>query len=180
MLTQPEIEKLKYPVGKFTPPSVFSREEAGRFIKAMEAFPAQLENTLAGIQPAQLNFGYRPGSWNIRQIVHHVADSHLNFHIRLRLSLTEDKPTVKPYDENSWARLVDYDSDDLSSSLDIIRGVHKRSVDLLKTLQEKDFGRTFYHPEHKKEFDLRWLLSLYAWHGTHHAGQIKAALEHKF
>lgn len=180
MQTQAELEKLIYPTGRFRAPESFNRREADEHIGALASLPSLLEGSVRNLSPQQLLCGYRPGSWNVKQIVHHVADSHLNFHVRLRLTLTEETPTVKPYDENAWARLADYNSDDISSSLDIIRGVHKRSVELLKSMKDADFARSFFHPEHKKEFSLLWLLALYAWHGAHHAGQIKVALEHKF
>lgn len=180
MQTQADIEKLKYPTGKFTPPQTFGAEAVKNYIHEMEILPAALEAAVKNLSPAQLLYCYRPGSWNIKQIVHHIADSHLNFHTRLRLTLTEDKPTVKPYNENAWALLADGNNNDLTSSLQIIQGVHKRAVELLKTLNEKDFAREYHHPENKKDFNLFWLLGLYAWHGKHHAAQIKVALEHKF
>ncbi|HWY37365.1 MAG TPA: putative metal-dependent hydrolase [Bacteroidia bacterium] len=180
MQTQPDIEKLKYPTGKFDPPEAFNMEAVKNYIHELEALPALLENTLKAIPAGDLNYSYRPGGWNIKQIVHHIADSHANFHTRLRLTLTEETPTVKPYDENKWALLADGNDTDFEASLNILKGVHKRAVQLLHTLNEKDFAREYYHPENKKNFTLFWLLGLYAWHGRHHAGQIKVASEHKF
>ena len=180
MQTELDIEKLKYPAGKFNPPAAFSAAEAKKHITQLEILPAYLEETVKGLSEGELNFTYRPGGWNIKQIVHHVADSHLNFHTRLRLALTEERPTIKPYDENAWAKLADGNNTDLSFSLQIIKGVHARAVELLKTLNEKDFAREYYHPENKKDWNLFWLLGLYAWHGKHHTEQIKVALQHKF
>ncbi len=180
MEKQLDIEKLKYPTGKFVPASGFSAEVVKQHIAEMERLPADLEALVKGLSSKELLYGYRPGSWNIKQIVHHIADSHLNFHTRLRLTLTEEKPTIKPYDENAWAKLVDGNNDDLTSSLAIVKGVHARAVELLKTLNEKDFAREYYHPENKKDWTLFWLLGLYAWHGKHHLEQIKVALKHKF
>jgi len=180
MQTQLDIEKLKYPTGKFIPPASLGMDMIKNNIHELDILPINLEAIVKGLSPKELLFCYRPGSWNIKQIVHHVADSHLNFHIRLRLALTEQTPTVKPYDENAWAKLVDANNDDIASSLMIIRGVHARAVELLKTLNEKDLTKEYYHPENKKNFNLFWLLGLYAWHGKHHAAQIKVALEHKF
>jgi hypothetical protein len=180
MQIQADIEKSKYPTGKFSAPASYQVENVKKFIHALEVFPADLEKLVKGIPAKDLVYSYRPGGWNIKQIVHHVADSHLNFHIRTRLTLAEDKPTVKPYDENDWAKFADANSDNLEPSLQIIKGVHARTVELLRTLSEKDFARQFYHPEYKKDFSLLWLLSMYAWHGQHHAAQIKVALEHKF
>lgn len=180
MEKQVDIEKLKYPTGKFIPPADFSMDAVKKFITQLEVLPSYLEETVKGLSKKELLFTYRPGGWNIKQIVHHIADSHLNFHARLRLTLTEDKPTVKPYDENAWAKLADGNNSDLSFSLHIIKGVHARAVELLKTLKEEDFKREYHHPENKKDFSLFWLLGLYAWHGKHHVEQIKVALEHKF
>ncbi len=180
MQTQLDIEKLKYPMGKFTPPASFSIDTVKTLINQLEILPAYLEETVKGLSSGELLFCYRPDGWNIKQIVHHVADSHLNFHIRLRLTLTEELPTIKPYDENTWAKLTDGNNDDLAPSLHILKGVHKRAVELLTTLNEKDFQREYFHPEYNKKFNLFWLLALYAWHGKHHTEQIKVALEHKF
>ncbi|HTA61636.1 MAG TPA: DinB family protein, partial [Bacteroidia bacterium] len=112
MLTDIEIEKLKYPVGKFASSASFNADEVKRHIEKIKTLPAFLEETVKGISAEDLVYCYRPGSWNIKQIVHHVADSHLNFHIRLRLTLTEEIPTIKPYDENTWAKLVDSNNND--------------------------------------------------------------------
>lgn len=180
MSTQIDTEKLKYPIGKFKAPIAYSVDEVKAAIHQLEILPVYLEETVKNIPANELLYCYRPGSWNIKQIVHHVADSHLNFHIRLRLTLAEETPTIKPYDENVWAKFTDANSDDLSSSIHILKGVHKRAVDLLKTLNEKDYQREYFHPEYNKKFNLFWLLNLYAWHGKHHTEQIKAALEHKF
>lgn len=180
MEKQIDIEKLKYPAGKFVAPAAYNAADVKNFIARMEALPSDLETLVKDLSEKELSYCYRPGSWNVKQLVHHIADSHLNFHSRLRLTLTEDKPTIKPYDENLWAKLVDANNDDLTPSLLILRGVHTRAVELLKTLNEKDFSREYHHPEHKKDFNLFWLLGLYAWHGHHHLAQIKTALEHKF
>lgn len=180
METQLDIEKLKYPTGHFVPPASFSWDEVKQHIQKMEALPADLEVIIKGLNAKQLNYGYRNGSWSIRQIVHHLADSHLNFHMRLRLSLTENVPTIKPYDENAWAELSDANSDDLSFSLMIVKGVHARAVELMKSLNETELKKEYFHPDNKKNWPLYWLLGLYAWHGHHHVAQIKVALEHKF
>ena len=180
MQTDLDIEKLKYPAGRFTPPAAYNAEQVKQYIQALEELPALMETAVKSLLAKDLSYRYRPESWNIKQIVHHVADSHLNFHIRLRLTLAEETPTIKPYDENVWAKFTDANNDDLSSSLNIIKGVHARAVVLLKTLTEKDFARQYFHPEYQKHFNLLWLLGLYAWHGKHHVEQIKTALQHKF
>ncbi|MGZ3866937.1 MAG: YfiT family bacillithiol transferase, partial [Bacteroidia bacterium] len=156
MSTQFDIEKLKYPAGKFLAPGTYNAADVKKFIARMEALPADLEAVVKDLSGKELTYCYRAGSWNVKQIVHHIADSHLNFHARLRLTLTEDKPTIKPYDENLWAKLVDGNNDDLTPSLLILEGVHTRAVELLKTLNEKDFAREYHHPENKKDFSLFW------------------------
>ena len=180
MQSQLDLEKLKYPKGKFQPPAAFSMKAVKEYITELETLPSLLENTINGTPVSGLKYKYRPEGWNIAQIVHHIADSHANFHTRLRLTLTEELPTVKPYDENAWAVLPDGNDTNFEASLNIIKGVHKRAVQLLNTLTEKDFERQYHHPDNKKDFSLFWLLSLYAWHGQHHVAQIKVALEHKF
>jgi hypothetical protein len=180
MQTGTDIEKLKYPMGKYTPIASYNKDEVKKCLEQLEILPAYLEETVKGISGGELLFKYRPEGWNIKQIVHHVADSHLNFHIRLRLTLAEETPTVKPYDENVWAKFPDANNDDLAPSLHILKGVHKRAVELLSTLTEKEYQREYFHPEYNKKFNLLWLLGLYAWHGKHHTEQIKVALQHKF
>ena len=180
MLTDIEIEKLKYPMGKFTSSNSFNIDEVKKNIEALKNLPAYLEETIKNLSAEELLYCYRHGSWNIKQIVHHIADSHLNFHIRLRLALAEETPTIKPYDENVWAKFPDANNDDLTSSIHILKGVHARAVNLLSTLNEKDYQREYFHPEYNKKFNLFWLLNLYAWHGKHHVEQIKTALQHKF
>jgi hypothetical protein len=180
MPVQIDVEKLKYPIGKFIAPTAYSVDEVKKAINQLEILPAYLEETIKGLSSGELLFCYREGSWNIKQILHHIADSHLNFHIRLRLTLAEETPTIKPYDENVWAKFADANNDDLAPSIYILKGVHARAVNLLKTLTEKDFQREYFHPEYNKKFNLFWLLNLYAWHGKHHVEQIKTALQHKF
>ena len=175
-----DIEKLKFPIGKLNPPTAYNAEQVKQYIQALEELPVLMEATAKDLSVKDLTYCYRPGSWNIKQIVHHVADSHLNFHIRLRLALAEETPTVKPYDENVWAKFTDANNDDLSSSLHILKGVHTRAVILAGTLTEKDLQRQYFHPEYQKHFNLLWLLGMYAWHGKHHVEQIKTALQHKF
>lgn len=180
METQVDIEKLKYPIGKFVPPASFNADEVKKHIQTMAVLPTDLEAVITGLSSEQLNYGYRQGSWNVKQIVHHLADSHLNFHVRLRLPLTENVPTIKPYDENAWAKLPDANNDDLSFSLMIVKGVHARAVELMNLLSETDLKKEYFHPDNKKNWPLFWLIGLYAWHGHHHVAQVKVALQHKF
>lgn len=179
-MTDFELENLKYPVGKFVAPLTYNMDEVQHFIREIEALPKLLEDTLKGISTKQLMLCYRPGSWNIKQLVHHLADSHVNVYPRIKLALTEETPTVKPYDENLWANLIDANTDDMEASLQILKGIHKRLTILTRSLSEKEMHREIYHPDRKVNISIFNLLAMYAWHGKHHVHQIKTALQHKF
>ncbi len=179
-MTDNELEKLKYPVGKFIAPLAYDMDEVKWFISEIEVLPNLLEETVKEIATKELLFCYRPGSWNVKQIVHHLADSHINIYPRIKLALTEDLPTVKPYDENKWADLIDANSNDLEASLYILKGLHKRLALQVKDLSEEQLHHEIYHPERKVNISIFNLLAMYAWHGKHHVHQIKAALQHKF
>ena len=158
----------RFPTGKFSfnpNPTAESRRAA---IEAIGVLPAELS---AALPPAQLDTPYRDGGWTARQVVHHVADSHMNAFIRFRLALTEDRPTVKPYDEAAWARLVDATMDP-RISVQLLDALHQRWHRMLLSLQEPDFARQAVHPDHGG-ITIDWLLQLYAWHGRHHIGHIK-------
>lgn len=168
------LEALKYPAGKFKAPEAFTKELLTGYIKDISAFPSLIKAEVSALGDKGLGLQYRPGSWTIRQIVHHCADSHMNAFIRFKLALTEDNPTVKPYVEQRWAEL----SDSLGNpgpSLQILEGLHARWTDLLLSIDKDALKRTFFHPEHKKEVKLEEVLGLYAWHGNHHLAHIKQA-----
>jgi hypothetical protein len=179
-MTEAELEKLKYPAGKYTAPLAYDMDEVKHFIHEIEVLPKLLEDTLKEISTKQLILCYRPGSWNIKQIVHHIADSHINVYPRIKLALTEDTPTVKPYDENKWAEMMDANTDDTEASVQILKGLHKRLTLLARSLNEKEMHREIYHPERKVNISIYNLLGMYAWHGKHHVHQIKTALQHKY
>jgi hypothetical protein len=158
----------RFPTGRFVfnpTPSAETRQAA---IAAIAAFPAELKAALAG---ARIDQPYREGGWTTRQVVHHLADSHLNAFVRFRLALTEDKPTVKPYDEAAWAKLPDAALDP-QVSVQILDGLHQRWHAMLTALKQTDFAREAIHPE-RGVITLDWLLQLYAWHGRHHIGHVK-------
>ncbi len=158
----------RFPTGKFSfnpTPTQAQRQES---IAAIGSLPAELG---AAMTSAQLDRPYREGGWTARQVVHHVADSHMNAFIRFRLALTEDKPTIKPYDEAAWARLADA-SLDPQISLQILDGLHQRWHVMLKAMSASDFAREAVHPEHGAR-TIDWFLQLYAWHGRHHIGHLK-------
>ena len=165
-------DDLSYPVGRFDPAAPVTPEMRAPAIATIADLPRQMRAAIAGLSDPQLDTAYRPGGWTVRQLVHHVADSHMNAYIRFKLTLTEDTPPLKPYDEQLWAELVDGKSGDPSVSLGILDGVHHRLHRLLTTLDPADFARTAHHPQHGA-VTLDWLLQLYAWHGRHHVGHIE-------
>jgi uncharacterized damage-inducible protein DinB len=136
--------------------------------------PAQLRAAVAGLTEQQLEIPYREGGWTIRQVAHHLADSHINSYVRFRLALTEDSPIIKPYDEKRWADLPDARSGPLEPSLRLLESLHARWVELLRQLSPSDWDREFVHPEHGAASTLCRTLALYAWHGRHHIAQIRS------
>jgi len=162
---------LRYPIGEFQWQGRATDEQRRRFVEDIEQTPARLRAAVAGLSPAQLDTPYRPGGWTVRQVVHHVPDSHLNAYVRFKLALTEDNPTVKTYDEGRWSELPDVKSAPIETSLRLLEAVHERWVLCLKALRPADFARTFQHPEMGR-VDLDKLLAMYAWHGRHHVAHI--------
>jgi hypothetical protein len=167
-----ELDPKTYPIGK-AQNLEFTKEVLYRSIMMIEAAPVSLRKRLELIAPQDLELTYREGSWTVRQIVHHLADSHMNMWIRLKHTLTSDNPTIQPYDQNAWANSVDYKSAPLESSLTIFEGIQMRFSNLLKTMGEEDFKKTYIHPEYKKQYTLGEVVQLYAWHGMHHVAQIE-------
>ncbi len=170
-MTTAELEKLKYPVGNFEMPATITSEMRANYIAIIEAFPAKIAEAAAHLSDEQLDTPYRPEGWTIRQVVHHCADSHINALCRLKLGLTEDLPTIKPYMEALWAELPDSKLP-IDCSLVIIKNVHQRWVTILKNMTADDFSRSFIHPEHGFSFSLAQNTALYAWHCSHHLAHI--------
>jgi uncharacterized damage-inducible protein DinB len=165
----------RYPLGPFQFQGPADPDRRRASIDRMAALPGRLRAAVEGLDEAGLALRYREGGWTIRQVVHHVPDSHMNGLIRLRLALTEERPTIKPYDEAAWAELPDARTAPIEASLRLLEGLHERWVRLLRALDEADFARTFIHPQQQAERDLDWLLALYAWHGDHHVAQVEQA-----
>ena len=165
-----ELDLQRYPVGRFTQieNTANARTEC---IRAIGLLPTRLCAAVAGLKESQLDTPYREGGWTVRQVVHHLADSHANSVIRFKLALTEDWPTIKPYDENAWAQLPDSKSLPVDSSLNFINAMHERWVSLLESMSEADFARGFVHPERGRQ-NLLTALGIYAWHGRHHTAHI--------
>lgn len=170
---------LKYPTGKFKWPESYPEQDILQYIKAIKEFPALLENEVGGIDNKVLQYLHRPGGWTIRQIVHHCADSHLNAFVRCKLALTENVPTIKPYEEEQWSKLPDAIDAPVEWSLQIIEGMHKRWVYMIEAIGNKGWQRSVFHPAMKKEMKVVELLALYSWHGNHHIAQIKNAKKYK-
>lgn len=172
-----DIEQLKFPVGRFQLPENYSQKEIDHWIAEIAALPAQLRRILEGATMITLDTPYRPGGWTVRQVVHHVADSHINAYTRFKLALTEVEPQIKPYDEGRWAELPDTFATPVEVSLQLIAALHQRWVILLKNLDEKDYKKIFLHPEHGTAFRLDETIANYAWHGRHHLGHIELVVK---
>lgn len=168
-------EDLRYPIGKFDKSFEPTIELRGEFIAAIQELPAVLARAVEGLSEVQIDTPYRPGGWTVRQTVHHVADSHLNSFCRFKLALTEDLPTIRPYDEAKWAELSD-NRLPLDVSMKIIEGIHERWAAMLNAMSDDDFARRLKHPE-SGEWTLDKMLGLYAWHGRHHTAHITALRE---
>lgn len=171
------MEDLKYPIGKFQHDPV-TAEKRQRWIQSVAELAVQLQQAVEGLGDQQLDTPYRPEGWTIRQVVHHVADSHINAYVRCRLALTEEKPTIKAYDQAAWAELADARSAPIGPSLALISAAHERWVLLLQSLSEADFARPFHHPEWG-DINLDDTLQLYAWHGNHHLAHITGLRKRK-
>jgi uncharacterized damage-inducible protein DinB len=167
-----ELDSKIYPMGKVNQVE-FTKEVLYRCIMMVEAAPTSLRKRLETISEKDLELTYKEGGWSIRQIVHHVADSHINMLIRFKLALTEENPIIKPYNQDLWAAMDDYKMAPLESSLLMFEGVQQRFSALLKVMSESDFKRTYTHPEYNKQFTLSEATQLYAWHGMHHVAQIE-------
>ena len=166
-----DLEKLKYPIGRYQVDDKIDKAAIDKFIKEIELLPERLADAVRGLNLQQLKTPYRQEGWTVQQVVHHIADSHLNAYIRFKLALTESKPIVKPYDEKLWAELPDAKLIDINVSLSFIDSLHKRWVILLKQLKSKDFDKEFLHPESGMK-NLKETLCLYAWHSNHHLAHI--------
>ena len=166
----------RYPVGKFTPDDNPTPESRARHIEQLASLPAQMRQAVTGLTPEQLDTPYREGGWTVRQVVHHVPDSHLNAYIRFKLALTENIPTIKPYDEAAWAKLKDNELTPIEVSLSLLDAVHTRWVTLLRTLKSDDFAKKFNHPELGVQ-TLDRTLAMYGWHSRHHLAHITSLKE---
>lgn len=166
----------RYPVGKHERRQSLSATERQEMIGQVTGTPARLRAAVSGLTGAQLDTPYRDGGWTVRQVVHHVPDSHLNAYIRFKLGLTENNPRIKPYDEAQWANLSDSRDTPIETSLRLLESLHERWVGLLRSIDDKEFARTIDHPENGP-MTLDGLLAMYAWHGRHHVAHITTLRE---
>ena len=169
---------LRFPVGKFVRPTrALTGAERKAAIQTIARTPAMIRAAINGLNEQQLDTPYRPGGWTVRQVVHHVPDSHMNAYIRFKLALTEDAPAIKPYDEAKWAEMDDGKSTLVAESLALLDALHRRWVFLLERMQPADFARKVKHPEWESPPSLDDLLAMYAWHGPHHTAHITGLRE---
>ncbi len=165
---------LRFPIGKFQAPATpLDAVARGAFIADIERLPHDIRDAVAALSEQQLDTPYRPGGWTARQVTHHVPESHMNAFVRFKLALTEDTPTIRPYDENGWASLPDARTAPPSLSLDLIDALHQRWVLVLRHMTDGDFAREYMHPE-LGPFRLDKALALYSWHGKHHTAHIRS------
>lgn len=167
---------LRYPIGKFHFDGSTTEEQKHKFIDDIAAAPANLRAAMKGLSEQQLDTPYRPDGWTVRQVAHHIPDSHLNAYVRFKLALTEEEPTIKPYAEDRWAQLADTQATPVEVSLQMLDSLHDRWVLLLRSLRPEDWKRTFRHPE-LGLVSLEKNLALYAWHGRHHVAHITSLRE---
>ncbi len=168
-------EALRYPIGKFQPKESYTPEEIAGFIAAIQAAPDNIEAVCKKLSPSDYNKPYRPGGWTARQVIHHLADSHMHAYIRCKWSLTESTPTIKAYDEKLWAETYDT-THDPSLSIQILKTLHAKWVVLLKSLTPTDLEKGFIHPQTGKLTKLNRVIATYAWHGEHHLGHLTIIL----
>ena len=167
---------LRYPIGPFKFEGQPSEQQLRQFISDIEQTPSRLRAAVSGLSAQQLETPYRPGGWTVRQVTHHVPESHMNAYVRMKLALTEDNPTIKPYDEARWAETPEVVRTPIGVSLTMLEALHERWVTLLKALGPADLARTFNHPESGR-WTLGKYVALYAWHGKHHVAHVTSLRE---
>ncbi len=173
-----DLESLKYPIGKYHY-SKPDKEQLLGWIKTIQYLPEELRKLVGTLSYEEMDLLYRPEGWNIKQVVHHLADSHMNSFIRFKLVFTEQKPILKPYNEADWAETEDANSEDIQDSLDLLGGLHKRWTTLLSSFRDEDFRKMYTHPEYNEQKTMEWMLGMYDWHCRHHLAHIKQAIELK-
>lgn len=168
----------QYPIGKYEP-QPFSEKQKEAWLADIQFLPEEIERAILNLDAAQLHTPYREAGWTVQQVVHHVADSHMNAYCRLKLGLTEDNPTIKPYLENEWSKMPDVEAIPVNISITLLHALHLRMHTAIKDLTDEQWQRKVFHPESKREMSLWFLLGLYAWHGRHHTAHITTLREQK-
>ncbi|PTX61432.1 DinB family protein [Kordia periserrulae] len=174
-----DIEQLKYPIGKPQIPKAISQQHISDWISTLEAFPKRLHNLVENLSEEQLNTKYRPDGWTIRQVIHHVADSHHNSYTRFKWALTEHQPVIKAYYEDRWAELFDSKTAPIQLSLDTLKALHAKWVYFLKGLSSEELEKVFIHPEGNEKVSLKENIGIYAWHCNHHYAHIEQLIIRK-
>jgi DinB superfamily len=174
-MTNQELYKLRFPIGEFNKPETINQTHINEWIEAIEQLPQSIVSITKELSETQLNYKYRPNGWTIKQVVHHCADSHMNSIIRFKLTLTEDSPTIRPYFEDRFAKLIDY-NEPIETAISILYGVHKKLCILLNNLSKSDLKREYVHPEYGVRYSIEEAIGVYGWHSNHHLEHIKQAL----
>ncbi|MBC7850930.1 MAG: putative metal-dependent hydrolase [Chitinophagaceae bacterium] len=167
---------LRYPIGKFEP-KPYTLDQKRLWLRDLQFLPGLVEQAIENLDEVQLNTPYRDGGWNVKQVVHHIADSHINAYTRFKLGLTEDKPTIRPYEEAEWAKLDDVSKVPINISITLLYTLHTRWHATILSLTDEQWMRSVIHPEHGKEMTLWYLLGMYSWHGLHHVRHITSLRE---
>lgn len=170
------MDDLSYPIGKYIE-QPFSQRQLKEWLLDIEVLPKALEYSITNLDAAQLEEPYRPDGWNSREVVHHVADSHINAFMRFKLALTEDNPTIKPYNQQAFTELSDVKNIPINVSLTLLYALHARMLEVLKNIKDDEWTRTVVHPEYGKQMSVWYLLGQYAWHGKHHTAHINKLRE---
>jgi uncharacterized damage-inducible protein DinB len=168
----------RYPIGKYES-QPFSTAQKEKWLSDIQFLPEELERAIINLDAQQLQTPYRDGGWTVNQLVHHVADSHLNAYTRFKLGLTEENPTIRPYEEKAWALLTDVTSVPVNVSITLLHALHQRWYATIKDLTDAQWERTVVHPEHGRKMTLWFLLGMYAWHGKHHTAHITSLRDAK-
>lgn len=171
-----ESDPRRFPIGPFQPEMILTSDERRKFVDELSRFPGELAQLVENFSPEQLGRSYREGGWTARQVIHHIPDSHLQGYVRFKLAITEDRPTIKTYDQSGWGALTDAQTAPTEVSLRLLDALHGRWAAFLRSLSEEDFRRSYIHPE-LGELTLDLTLQLYVWHGKHHLGHLKLVLE---
>lgn len=178
-MTELDLEKLKYPIGKFSAPDSYTSEYLAQKIEEIATFPERLEKEVLHLSDEQLDTPYRPDGWTVRQVIHHCAEGHMHCFIRIKWALTENNPVIKAYDEVLWSELPDNLKMPIQPTLDLLKGLHYRIAYIMNNLSEADLEKTFIHPSDNSENKLKKIIGMYAWHGNHHLAHITSLKKHK-